>query len=177
MDFRKVIEDWRKRSGKSEAEMASILGLGELQQNYNDFKKGRKKVFPFEVAMAFKKVSGINLLDYTTDSRDVEEDPVVVNDVQIRLSDYINEIKDSRKYLQGLLADKIGKIDSNLSIVSERQQVGDANHRAALEVLFGLHLGSVQEKTVEDLLKIVDTGTVASFVKAKKRDTRSNAGK
>lgn len=177
MDFRKVIEDWRKGSGKSEAEMASILGLGELQQNYNDFKKGRKKVFPFEVALAFKKASGINLLDYTTDSRDTDKNPVVVNDIQIRLSDYINEIKDSRKYLQGLLSDKIGKIDSNLSIVSERQQVGDANHRAALEVLFGLHLGSVHEKTVEDLLKIVDIGTVVSLVKEKKKDIHSSAGK
>src|SRR5687768_15572134 len=73
MDYRQIIENWRKSNNKGEAEMASILGLGKLQQNYNDFKIGRKKTFPFEAALAFLQASGINLLDFTTFSRENRE--------------------------------------------------------------------------------------------------------
>lgn len=66
MDLRQTIEDWRKSNGKGEAEMATILGLGSSQQVYNKFKNNTKVNFPFEVAIKFLEVSGINLLDFTT---------------------------------------------------------------------------------------------------------------
>lgn len=76
-----------------------------------------------------------------------------------------------------LVTEKFSSVESNLNAVIENQQVGDARQRRSLEVLFGLHLGVQPEKTVQELINVVDTGAVDSFVPKKKKGIRSGAGK
>lgn len=96
MEYRDIIESWRRKNNKTEPEMAMLLGLGNSQQNYNDFKTGRKKTFPFEVAIEFKKISGINLLEDTTESRNNLENSVSIN-VLLNLSESNKTLVNSNK--------------------------------------------------------------------------------
>lgn len=161
---------YRKAKDLDQLQMAELIGISE--RTYRGVEKTG-------IVTKAKDLASIRkILAESTDKQQDNLDTILpMGDLKITLRDYFEEIRQQKAFLQELILNKILDIDANLNVVSERQQVADAKRGRALELMFGLHLGVQPGRTVEELIEIVDTGSVNSFVKQKKKDIRNSAGK
>lgn len=161
------------------AELATIMGI-KSKSTVSEILAKRQNIQP-ESWEKFKKHFKI------PDSEDNSENSVargaepVLMPVLVGLMEQQKLLMEKQNSLletqNSLVREKFNSVESNLNAVLENQQVGDARQRRSLEVLFGLHLGVQPEKTVQELINVVDTGVVDSFVPKKKKDIRSGVGK
>lgn len=161
------LKAFRRGKNWKQPQMADYLDIGH--RAYQDIEKSGI-VKKSDVLARIKNKTAIDTQIFSPDiSGQSELMPILVE-----LMKKQNTILENQN---SIITDKFSTVESNLNAVLENQQVGDARQRRSLEVLFGLHLGVQPEKTVQELINVVDTGAVDSFVPKKKKGIHSDAGK
>lgn len=143
MDYIQFITDYERMHGKSQAEMASLLGIGSYQ-NYQTLK--RAKTISHEV---IKRIDDIYAEEHPQPP--VAED----NKYLVTLEKLVAKYEAENNSLQ----EKIGTILSNLNMLEENQTLIAAkafgNHEVVLRVLAG------EKLTYEQMIEMSHTSMIS----------------
>lgn len=114
-EFGKKLKELREAKKFTQGQIATSLGVTTRQvQRYEENTLPRP-----DKIKALNKIFKFDFFTMMDDSKghidDHIEKPLPLGDLNITLKDYLNEVRQQKEFLQQLLIDKVGKLDSNLS--------------------------------------------------------------
>lgn len=177
-EFGKKLKELREAKKFTQGQIATSLGVTTRQvQRYEentlprpDKIKALNKIFKFDFFTLLDDSKGHIVADVGLDQQ------LSLGDLNITLKDYLNEVRQQKEFLQQLLIDKIGKIDSNLSTALGGVIQLSLHVESAREVALK-SLARLEKKPQEALTDEADKIVIQLMKEHKKQGSFSDGGK